>query len=174
MDRLWEAKPELRRLAPNFPFAAVSVNFGPQTVCWNHLDLLNLAFGWCVILVLGKFDTARGGHIILHEPKLILEVCHGDIVFIPSAGIKHGTIPVEVTESRYSVTWYTAAAIFQWVVAGNRTLESLGKKRGSKTTPGPDGLTDPERWLWGCSLFSTLRELRELWGNRAGSEDDMR
>lgn len=141
------------------PLASVTVNFGPQAICRTHRDLNNLGWGWCFILLLGKWDPRRGGHIVLHDMKLILEVCAGDVVAIPSASIAHATIPVGKSETRYAVTWYTGMGLFQSVAAG---MMSLKKYKGSEGREGePDGLSAEERWRNGCGMFSTLAELQE-------------
>lgn len=168
------SKRRLKRLSPYLPFSCVTVNFGPRTICFSHRDLLNLAWGWCVILVLGRFDCQKGGHIVLHEPKVILEVGHGDIVCIPSACIAHGNIPVGEGETRYSVTWYTPAGIFQWIAAGFRTLKSLATHVDGAAKGVPGGMSGGERWEWGCGMMSTLQELRDHWNGSGVAAPDTR
>lgn len=71
------------------PFAALAVNFGPQTVCFQHRDLKNLAFGGCPIIILGDVHSGVEGHVILHELKPTVQMHPGDIIFIPSAIVTH-------------------------------------------------------------------------------------
>lgn len=143
------------------PCASVTVNFGPQTICNNHRDLLNLAWGWCFILILGNFDWKKGGHIVLHDLKLILEVRPGDVVAIQSACIAHGTVPIAPSETRYSVTWYSPAGLFQWVAAG---LQTMGKwEEGNKMDiPDPRG-NGNKRWEDGCGMYEKLDDLRDMY-----------
>ncbi|KAK7024596.1 hypothetical protein VNI00_016157 [Paramarasmius palmivorus] len=55
-------------------FAAFTVNFGPETICHPHLDLKNLAYGWCADnTALGDFDWRCGGHLVLWDLKLVIE-----------------------------------------------------------------------------------------------------
>lgn len=107
-----------------FPFAATTANFGPQAWCRSHLDLKNLAYGLCCIAVFGKFNHQRGGHLILHELKVILEMRPGDIVFIPSAVVTHENIPIGAGETRQSLVFYSAGGLFRWVDAKGRSYKA--------------------------------------------------
>ncbi|KAF7304430.1 hypothetical protein HMN09_00845200 [Mycena chlorophos] len=71
MDALFSWDPRLRRIFPHGTsvFPSATFNFGPQTVTVPHLDLLNLAWGWCFITALGDFDPTKGGHLILWDLK---------------------------------------------------------------------------------------------------------
>ena len=113
----WNTK--LQRPFKASPYPAVTVNFGPQTVCKCHRDRFNLACGLCAITALGKYNPKNGGHIVLWELKLIIEFAPGTTVLIPSAFITHGNIPVAPGETRYSFTQYTAGAIYRWMYNGN-------------------------------------------------------
>ncbi|KAJ6564338.1 hypothetical protein B0H19DRAFT_874076, partial [Mycena capillaripes] len=53
-------------------FAAATFNFGPVTVTLPHLDIANLAWGWCTITPLGNFDPDKGGHLILWDLRLVI------------------------------------------------------------------------------------------------------
>ncbi|KIO23313.1 hypothetical protein M407DRAFT_42236, partial [Tulasnella calospora MUT 4182] len=100
------------------PFASIAANLGPQTVCYKHRDLKNKANGLCIIYVLGNFDYRRGGHVILHEAKLVVEMRPGDALFIPSAVISHETVPIFEGEERYSLVLYSAGGLFRWLDGG--------------------------------------------------------
>ncbi|KAF7318029.1 hypothetical protein HMN09_00310200 [Mycena chlorophos] len=54
MDALFNWDSRLRRIFPHGTsvFPSCTFNFGPQTVTIPHLDLLNLAWGWCFITAL--------------------------------------------------------------------------------------------------------------------------
>lgn len=119
---------------------------------------MNLAWGWCVILVLGDFDPEKGGHVVLHEPKLILEVYPGDLVYIPSACVAHETIPIAEGETRYSVTWYTPSGLFQWVAGGGMTLTAWRSKNRKKEGP-PEGKDGKTLWKEGWAMLSTVEDL---------------
>lgn len=155
-----EVYPDLPRISDSLPFAAVTVNFGPQTVLNLHRDWKNLAFGWCLLYILGDYDHTKGGHLILWELKLILEVRPGDLVFLPSACITHGNIPLaSADETRYSVAWYTAGGLFAWVRAGY-------SKQAEWKARDPHGFEEfkafsEERWEDGLKLYGTREELSE-------------
>lgn len=151
------------KISVYLPYLSITVNFGPQTICNIHRDLMNLAWGWCAILILGNFNPVTGGHIVLHEPKLILEVYPGDVVFIPSACVAHETIPIGEKETRYSVTWYTSSGAFQWVAAGGKTL-TMWKKENPEEA-GPDGKDGEAVWKDGCDMLSTKEYLEQRYGN---------
>lgn len=143
------------------PCGTIVVNFGPQTVCNNHRDWHNLVWGWCFILILGSFDWKKGGHIVLHDLKLVLEVCPGDVVAIQSACVSHGTIPIAPGETRYSVTWYSPAGLFQWVAAGLQTMKKWREApKPGERDPGADG---EKRWLDGCRMYENMGDLKEMY-----------
>ncbi|TRM59745.1 hypothetical protein BD626DRAFT_368069, partial [Schizophyllum amplum] len=107
-----------RRLTQLFPrsvFAACTFNVGPRTWTRRHLDLLNLAFGWCSITALGNFDDRSGhGALILWPLKLVVRFPAGATAFIPSSVVEHSNIPISNGETCYSVTQYTAGGLFRW------------------------------------------------------------
>lgn len=105
----------LSQVFPDCPFFALSVNYGPQTVCEAHRDMMNLPSGLCPIMAFGRYDFCRGGHLRLHEAKVRLEVRPGDVVFIPSATITHSNTPIAPGETRYSVTLYSSGTLFQFI-----------------------------------------------------------
>jgi hypothetical protein len=51
--------------------------------------LLEPPYGTCSIGALGPFDHRTGGHLILHEPKVIMEFRCSDVIWIPSAAVMH-------------------------------------------------------------------------------------
>jgi hypothetical protein len=110
---------------PNLPFAGFTLNCSPQCICKKHVDLNNLATGLCLINPLGFYDYKEGGHLILHDAKLIIEVPAGSQIFIPSAIIAHETIPVASHETRNAFTGYSAATLFQFVDNRFKLLRSL-------------------------------------------------
>jgi hypothetical protein len=66
-------------------FSCAAFNFGPNVWTFKHRDVLNLAFRWCAIQAVGKFDATKGGHLILWDLKLVIEFPVGALVLIPSA-----------------------------------------------------------------------------------------
>ncbi|KAF4565549.1 hypothetical protein EYR36_002121 [Pleurotus pulmonarius] len=70
MKALLTGHPSLRRNFDNSPWAAMTFNMGPQTVCFPHLDSGNLPWGWCAVTTLGQFDPDCSGHLVLWDLRL--------------------------------------------------------------------------------------------------------
>ncbi|PPR07568.1 hypothetical protein CVT24_008783 [Panaeolus cyanescens] len=144
----------------NFPgscFAAMSVNMGGHVCCFKHRDCVNLAFGWCAITSLGDFDPTKGGHFVLWDLKLIIEFPPGSTILIPSAVFSHSNTEIAPHESRFSITQYTAGALFRWVENGFRTDEEL-KKLDPEHYSHMSSLKS-SRFEHGINMYSTLEEL---------------
>jgi hypothetical protein len=92
-----------------------------------------MACGACLISPYGSFDHKLGGHLVLHELKLILELPPGSIVFIPSALLTHSNIPIGPGETRQAFTAYTPARMFQWVENDFKNVG--GSKKTKKKIP---------------------------------------
>ena len=115
-------------LFPDSPFCSFTANMGPQTVCIGHRDFWNLVYGTCPIGALGAFNHRTGGHIILHEPKLIIKFRRGDVMFIPSGAVTHENVPIADGETRHSFTVYTAGGLFHYAWCGMQTLKDIQKR----------------------------------------------
>ena len=109
----------------NSVFPALTVNFGPRTICNFHRDYGNLAGAFCGITALGKYDFTLGGHLVLWEYQLIIEFPPGYTILIPSALVTHGNLPIGKKEVRYSFTQYAAGGLFRWVENGYQSNKSL-------------------------------------------------
>ena len=99
---------------PPLPFAAFTLNVGQQSVTRDHLDTGNLSFGWCMIIPVGHFNHKIGGHLVLHELGLIIEVPAATTAYITSAAVTHGNTAIQVGEDRRTITAYTSASFFQF------------------------------------------------------------
>lgn len=143
------------------PFSSITANLGPQTVCFRHRDMKNKSNGMCIVYVLGNFDYRRGGHIILHEPRLVVEMRPGDALFLPSAVISHETVPIAQDEERYSLVLYSAGGLFRWVDSGSRLKADweLADKAGHDEHF--SSVHGELRWKEGWQEYSTLSSLRE-------------
>ncbi|KDQ06054.1 hypothetical protein BOTBODRAFT_121958, partial [Botryobasidium botryosum FD-172 SS1] len=86
---------------------------GPFILLRCHRDYKNLAYGLCMLIVLGAFDYEKGGQLVLHELKLVIDLKPGDVLFLPSALITHQNLPIGEDETRFSITGYTAGGLFQ-------------------------------------------------------------
>lgn len=144
----------------NSVFPAVTYNLGPQTVCTPHLDFANLPFGYCAITALGQYDPTKGGHLVLWECKLVIEFPPGSTILIPSAIVTHSNVPIRAGEKRYSVTQYSAGALFRWVDNGFQTAVAY---RASLTAEEKIELeeTDSRRWELGLDLLPKLDRKRK-------------
>lgn len=140
------------------PFAALTANLGPRTVCSRHRDIKNRGPGGvCTVKTLGRYDSKRGGHVVLHELGLIVEMEPGDVIFFPSAIISHETIPIGPEETRYSLVWYSAGGLFRWCDAGFRSLVSLEALDSNAHAEHQN--KGKARQAEGWSRYSTLSEL---------------
>ncbi|KAL0564166.1 hypothetical protein V5O48_017891 [Marasmius crinis-equi] len=102
----------------NSIFTAFTVNFSPRTVCLPHCNTKNLAFGWCAITALGKYDHTKGRHLVLWDLKMVIEFPPGTTIFIPSAMLCHFNTAIQEGETRYSFTMYSAGGLSRWVEHG--------------------------------------------------------
>jgi hypothetical protein len=130
---------------PNLPFTSYTLNVDYQCICEPHVDGSNLAFGLCLICPFGKFDHKKGGHLVLHDLKIILEFAPGSIAFIPSALITHENIGIKCRETRHAVTAYTPASIFRYC------LEDLQKS--PEWSPEQKRQLGEMRWKYGKTLL---------------------
>lgn len=142
---------------------------GPQVRCFKHRDVRNVPYGWCAITAMGTFDPKKGGHLVLWEPKLILEFPPGSTLLIPSATITHSNVPISPQETRTSFTQYCSGGLFRWVDNGGRSdgelrvqdpalFDELGRKKGG-------------RWLEGLALLATMEEVAEPFTGKSEVEE---
>jgi hypothetical protein len=162
---LYKADPSLERPFQRSVFAAVTYNLGPQTVCERHFDSANLAFGWCAVTALGRFDSEKGGHLILWELGLVVEFPAGSTIFLPSAVVSHSNVPIAQGETRYSFTQYAAGALFQWVESGFQMLKTQKKSLSTAQRMDLEN-KNKDRWNMGLGLFRRpgIVELPEFLG----------
>ena len=158
MKKLFESDRTLRRNFPRSVWACVTINFGPRTVTYKHRDFGNLSFGWCAITALGDFNPDRGGDLVLWECKLIIRFPPGSTILIPSAILRHSNTRIGKGERRYSVTQYTAGAIFRWVEHGFQLDEKYYASL-SRAERAQDRQTAASRWRRGRVMFSKLSDL---------------
>ncbi|KAG6904030.1 hypothetical protein DXG01_013102, partial [Tephrocybe rancida] len=161
-EAICEWDPELKHWL-GCAFAAFVCNLGPQTICIEHQDPANLAYGWCCVTPLGNFDPTRGGHVILWNIGVAVECPALRHFFLPSASIVHSNVAIHPNETRLSVTHYTAGALFKFVERG-MMLEKDFKRTASKKDLKASAEKDRGRWKFGLSLFSTMEELMSLGG----------
>ena len=142
-------------LCPNFPgnvFAAETCNAGPRTATAVHLDHLNYAYGMCAITALGNYDYKKRGHIILWDLKVVIEFPPGSTILLPSAILRHSNVGVSLTETRYSLTQYSAGGLFRFVRCGFRSLKAY-QAAGLELT------SEYEEWKDGWKRYPVFSEL---------------
>ncbi|PPR06239.1 hypothetical protein CVT24_000895, partial [Panaeolus cyanescens] len=152
--------PSLKWTFYNTIWLCATINFGPHVCCLPHRDLLNLPFGWCSIIALGDFDYRKGGHLVLHDLRMIIEFPPGCVVLIPSALLNHANTPLQPGERRMSFTQFCAGSIFRFIENGFRTEKQL-KKDDKKMYEEMMRAKEGRREM-GIGLWSTLNELLAL------------
>lgn len=95
---------------------------------------MNLAHGWCAIVALGSFDDVAGGHLVLHEPRLVIQFPAGSAALIPSAAITHSNVKLKAGDKRASITSYTGGGLFRFVDNDFQTQGSInaGVEKGTQ------------------------------------------
>ncbi|KAJ6626268.1 hypothetical protein B0H10DRAFT_548468 [Mycena sp. CBHHK59/15] len=142
----------------NSVFATATVNFGPCTVSLPHIDFANLAWGWCAITALGKFDPDKGGHLILWDLGLIIRFPPGSTILIPSALFWHSNVKIQEGETRYSFTQYSAGGLFQWEANGFMTDEDF-ERTATAEMKAEKARAHKTRWQDGIAAYSHLDDL---------------
>ncbi|KAJ7752162.1 hypothetical protein B0H16DRAFT_1317876, partial [Mycena metata] len=151
--------PDLRRPFVGSVYFCAAFNFGRNVWTFKHRDVLNLAFGWCAIQALGRYDATLGGHLILWDLKLVVEFPHGALILLPSATVAHSNVPVREGEERVSFTQFSAGGIFRYVDNGFQTVAELERNDLEEYVRLTAKMAS--RWEEGLSLLSTLDELLE-------------
>ncbi|KAJ8496539.1 hypothetical protein ONZ45_g12413 [Pleurotus djamor] len=121
----------------------LSENYKPG----EHLDTVNLAWGWCAVTALGNYDYRKGGHLVLWDLGLVLEFPPGCTIIIPSATLYHSNTPIAPHETRYSVTQYSGGEIFRWVHNGFRMAKEL---------PPPTDEENEKLWRDGIAMYRSV------------------
>lgn len=143
----------------NSVFMATTLNLGDKVVTKEHRDHKNLGNGLCAVVSLGNYDYKSGGHLVLHDLKLILEFPPGWVIFLPSACITHSNTGISDNEWRSSITYYTAGGLFRWAAYGFQSEKDLRKHNPEQLQK----MTEEKenRWNYGVDLFSTSEKLKE-------------
>ncbi|TCD62358.1 hypothetical protein EIP91_006987 [Steccherinum ochraceum] len=143
----------------NCAFAACSVNLAEQTLADKHVDNRDFVNGICAILALGDFNPRTSAHIVLTEPRLIIELGPGDVFYFPSATIHHHSIPMRTAEeTRKSMIWYSAGSLFRWVMQGHKRAKRASEMTAEeKREAKENGI---KRWMQGWKLYSKISDLK--------------
>lgn len=157
LSSLLEHHPDLVVNFKQSVFGAIGFNVGPRTVTFPHSDHLNLAGGWCVITPLGNFNSKTGGHIILRQLGIAVELPPGSSIAITSAIVEHFNTDIGIDETRMSITQFTPAGLFRWVDNDFRTNKDIAEL--STLTDTRDRETkDKTRYQDSLHRFSTFGE----------------
>jgi hypothetical protein len=159
MARLFAHDSTLRRIFPNYVWPAATFNFGPITITFPHIDPGNLAWGWCSIAALGRFDPTKGGHIVLWDLGIIIEFPPGSTILVPSALVVHSNTPIQDGETRYSFTQYCAGGLFRYIANGFRTDKAFLAKATAAQLAEREGARS-RCWQDGLAMFPKLSELK--------------
>ncbi|RDX41366.1 hypothetical protein OH76DRAFT_1459183 [Lentinus brumalis] len=152
LNAICESQPELRRNCTHNAFAGVTFNLGPRVVTYPHLDQANHLCGMCAVTVLGNFDHERGGHVILWDVGLVIQVPPRSTYLIPSAILVHSNVDIGPEETRMSITQYSAGHLFSWVRCGMTTQAKFaqnGQELESGKTRWQRGLRLLRKWSAG-------------------------
>ncbi|KAJ3871511.1 hypothetical protein F5051DRAFT_340787 [Lentinula edodes] len=117
-EELLRRHPHLRPNFPGSPYAALTVNAGPQSYSPPHKDPDNVVHGWCADTALGKFDPDKGGHLVLWDLGLVIRFPSGSTILFPSSLITHSTIPIQQGETRFAFIQYSSGGLFRWRANG--------------------------------------------------------
>ena len=158
LGALYDSDPTLRHVFEGGVWPALSINFPPNAYTKIHTDAGNKANGLCPIFALGDFDPTQGGHLVLPDLKLVIEFPSGSLIFIPSATLRHGNIPIRPGETRTSWTQYAAGGLFRWMKYGGRSWESL--KSFDKGRADAELAQRSSAWERATQLFPTIESLR--------------
>ncbi|KAJ7884348.1 hypothetical protein B0H14DRAFT_2700671 [Mycena olivaceomarginata] len=101
-----------------------------ETVTAEHCDSHNRAHGVCPVTAMGDFDYKKGGHLYMRKLKCVIEFPPRSSAAILSGAFEHGNTPIQKGETRYSMTQYTAGALFRWAEYGFQTARSLLETEG--------------------------------------------
>lgn len=158
LNALLSWNPTLKRNFAKGVFAAATFNFGPQTTTLPHVDAANLAWGWCAITALGRFNPDLGGHLVLWDLGLVIRFPPGSTILIPSALLRHSNTRIQDGETRYSFTQYSSGHLFRFIYNGFRS--DLAFDREASDAEKRKRFLDQEtRWEAGLGMFSKLDDL---------------
>ena len=109
----------------NSIYPAATINFGPRTVCVPHNDGEDDPVNFCHVTALGTFDPTKGGHIVLHDLKLMIEFPPGASILFPSALLRHSNTGIQPGERRQSFTQWVSGPLIRWADTDFRTYAQM-------------------------------------------------
>ena len=130
----------------NSAFSGITFNIGQRVVTYRHRDHLNIPFGLCCVTALGDFDHTKGGHLILWDLNLIIQIPPGASYLIPSAILTHSNVDIAAGETRMSITQFFAGGLARWVECGGMSQKEY--ERQGNQLPSPEVM-----WTKGIELL---------------------
>ncbi|KAJ7848371.1 hypothetical protein B0H14DRAFT_2768112 [Mycena olivaceomarginata] len=127
---LWRLRARAATAVQELDLLGGDMNLGPETVTAEHCDSHNRAHGVCPVTAMGDFDYKKGGHLYMRKLKCVIEFPPRSSAAILSGAFEHGNTPIQKGETRYSMTQYTAGALFRWAEYGFQTARSLLETEG--------------------------------------------
>ncbi|KAA1474035.1 hypothetical protein DENSPDRAFT_780795, partial [Dentipellis sp. KUC8613] len=128
LQALAGSQPDVNRNFSRSVYPTLCYNMGPSTVALDHNDCNNSPDVPCSVTALGNFDPDKGGELYLWELRLIIRFPPGSSILIPSASLRHGNLPIQDGERRYSITQYCPGGLLRWVQHGFRPAHTLSTK----------------------------------------------
>ncbi|KAF9006329.1 hypothetical protein BDZ89DRAFT_966005 [Hymenopellis radicata] len=133
LRKLAEVLPDVAHPFPGgFPdtfWAGATTNRGTaahQGTTWPHTDQGNLAWAWCAVTALGKFNPDKGGHLIFWDLGLVIRFPPGSTILLPSALLVHSNVALMDGEERISLVHFTAGGLFRYVDNGCKMVMKSG------------------------------------------------
>lgn len=140
-------------------FTVCTCNLGPRTVCRQHRDSEDLGFGTSSTFVYGPFDGSKGGHLVLHEARLVIRLNPGDLIFFPSACLTHQNLPIQEGDKRRSLVLYSSGALPRFLAQGCQSRDAWKSTVVGTAEMEAHDRQGNHRWRDGWALYSNLREL---------------
>lgn len=151
--------PHLRPLQNGLPWTSCTCNLGPRTVCKSHRDSEDWAVGISGQLVFDGFDGSRGGQLVLHEAKLVINLYPGDLFFFPSSCVTHSNLQIGEEETRRSLVLYTSGGLIRYLAQGLQTQTAWGSTASGLAAMKEHDAKAGERWEESWALFSKYDDL---------------
>ncbi|KAF8160164.1 hypothetical protein BJ912DRAFT_866001, partial [Pholiota molesta] len=159
LDDLLIKQPELSRNHPGTVFACSSINFGPKTVSYPHIDYRNLSWGWCSVTALGSYNPEHGGHLVMWDLGYAIQFPPGSTILLPSAMICHSNTTIGENETRYSYAQYTSGDLFRWVANGHKN-DNDWFLQASTADKALREEARKQRWAEGLGMISLVEEFQ--------------
>ncbi|KAI0045272.1 hypothetical protein FA95DRAFT_1472962, partial [Auriscalpium vulgare] len=156
LAKLFASRPDLEHNFKSSAYPTATINFGPCTVCRPHRDSANFPGIACAITAMGDFDPDQGGQLVFYDFGLKVRFPPGSTILLSSASLRHGNLPIQEGESRYSFTQYCPGGLMRWVRHGLQPASRVSKSdRAELDGEGKEGLQ------WQLNRLSRLEDLEE-------------